>query len=90
MMVSGVNKSTPLGCVIGTLGILASGYSVWMFWAAYKAFHLDPPKEDLGKLALEIGALTALPALLGLIFSFYRLATAGKRKHRETSQYISR
>ena len=83
------NRSVPIGCLAGFFGLILSAFSILAFWGAFKAFGQKPPKTEIAKNLIILGAVTALPALIGVVFSLYRILTAGKRDHYRVGNSLS-
>lgn len=82
------DKPTPLGCLIGFFALFPAIYSAMAFWGAYKAFTRTPPLPDTGKKLILWAVIALLPALAGMGFCIYRIATAGTRDQSRTGNSI--
>ena len=80
---------TTVGCLVGFFGLLASAFSALAFWGAFKAFGKAPPETEIGWKLIRWGAVAALPALAGIVYCLYRVATVGKRDHHRVGQSLS-
>lgn len=83
------NTPTPVGCLIGFFAILAATFSAFAFWGAHKAFGQAPPETEIGAKLIRWGIVSALPAVAGLAYSIYRIATVGNRDHHRIGQSLS-
>ena len=80
---------TPIGCLFGFFALFPTIFSVIAFWGAYKAFGQTPPEVEIGSKLIRWGILSALPALAGIAFCIYRIATVGKRDHQRIGRSLS-
>lgn len=80
---------TPIGCLVGFLALFPAVFSVISFWAAHRAFGRTPPEAGLGIKLIWWGIISALPAVAGIAFCFFRIVTVGDRKHRRISDSLS-
>ena len=69
------DTSTPIGCLVGFFALFPTIFFVIVFWGAYKAFGQMPTDFEIGYKLIRWGILSALPALAGLAFCIYRIAT---------------
>jgi uncharacterized BrkB/YihY/UPF0761 family membrane protein len=83
------NTPTPIGCLVGFFGLFTALFSLLAFWGAFKAFGQTPPETEVGWTLVRWGAVAALPALAGIAFCVYRIATAGKREYHRAGQSLS-
>jgi len=83
------NTPTPVGCLVGFFALLTAAFSTFAFWGAHKAFGQTPPETDIGAKLIRWGIISALPALAGIAYSVYRIATVGKRDHHRIRQSLS-
>ena len=48
-----------------------------------------PPETEIGWKLVRWGAVAALPALAGIVYCFYRIATVGKRRHHRIGKSLN-
>jgi hypothetical protein len=83
------DKPTPIGCVIGFFVLLASAFFAMAFWGASKAFAKEPPAAETGNTLVLWGIVAFIPALIGLAFCVFRIATSRKRKYQQIGKSLS-
>lgn len=80
---------TPIGCVVGFLALFPTAFSVIAFWGAHKAFGQIPAETELGGKLIRWGIISALPAVAGIAFCIFRIATVGRRHHHRIGKSLS-
>lgn len=83
------DKPTPIGCLVGFLALFPTAFSLLAFWGAFKAFAKDPPAAETGKTLMIWGAIALVPAILGIVFCIFRIATIGERDHIQVGKSLS-
>lgn len=89
MHIGHVNKPSPIGCVIGLIGLITMSFSALLFWGVYKAYTAEPPAADTGRQLLSCAVYALIPAVLCTGFCIYRILTVGQRETRSTSRFFS-
>ncbi len=79
---------TPIGLLVGFLALFPAAFSGLAFYGAYHAFGPATDNPELGRELLKWGLYAALPALAGLGYSLYRLATTGRRRQHRIGQTL--
>ena len=80
---------TSVGCLVGFFALFPAAFSALAFWGAHKAFTKAPPLPDVGKKLIVWGILALVPAVLGIAFCIYRIATTGKRDYVRSGTSLS-
>lgn len=80
---------TPIGCLVGFLALFPAAFSAIAFWGSHKAFAREPAAVETGKELILWGIVALVPALLGIAFCVFRIATAGKRDHFRIGKWLS-
>ena len=80
---------TPIGCLIGFLALFPAVFSVIAFWGAHSAFGQTPPEAEIGSKLIRWGIISALPAIAGVAYCVFRIATVGRREHHRIGKSLS-
>lgn len=75
-------KTTPIGCIIGFIWLLLAVLAALCFIAASKAYHLDPPNEEVGRKFIKYGIALSVFLLVTLIPIIRRCLTSKETGYR--------
>lgn len=82
-------KTTPIGCILGFFWLIMAALAGICFRISYKAYHLDPPKKDIGSTFLRYGIILSVILLLMLIPIVKKCLTSGKTGYRNGRGFSS-